>query len=91
MSAAGVDGDDAGAALRARRVDPRDARVRVRAAQDRGVHHAGQHDVVGVGARCRSSAADLHGGGCRSRRLCALMAVPINARGASRTERTMFW
>ena len=50
---AGEDGDDAGRALRARRVDACDARVCMRAAQHRGVHHVGQREIVGVGRRAR--------------------------------------
>ena len=43
----GEGGDDAGRAPGAGHVDRPDPRVRHRAAQERDVHHAGQHDVVG--------------------------------------------
>ncbi len=44
------DADHARQCLRLRRVDPEDARVRVRAAHDRGVRHVLELDVVDVAA-----------------------------------------
>jgi hypothetical protein len=50
---------DVGVRERARGVDGDDARVRVRAAQDRAVDHAGQADVVQVGALAADEARVL--------------------------------
>ena len=42
----GIDGDDAGALARGGDVDPADASMGDRAAQERHMHHAREHDVV---------------------------------------------
>ena len=55
----GDDGGDVGMRERRRRVDREDARVRVRAAQDRAVDHPRQLDVVEVGARAADEARVL--------------------------------
>ena len=63
---AGVDGDDARQRPRLVDVDARDEGVRDRAAHEHGVQHAGELDVVDVGARAGEDATVLGAGDART-------------------------
>ena len=65
----GDDRLDAGQRGRARRIDARDLRVRVRAAQRLGVQHAGQHQVGWIERRALDAFAgiDARRAACRQR------------------------
>ena len=95
---AGVGGEDPGGLAGRGHVDGGDPRVRVRAAQERDMHHAGERDVVGpVGLPGDQAGvflpcpglADLGRGEIgRGHAVTSVVAVPFAAR---RTARTMFW
>ncbi len=86
----GEHADDAWGSFRARGVDPFDARMRVRAAEDGRVHHAGQRDVVGVLRTARNQTRIFASADARSENSRAHGRPPI-ADAASCTARTMFW